>query len=169
MTRQTVTATLCLALLAALTISAQRTNRSRLRVDHVITAAADSAPTADCDTIIGNDAAANIHISGFDKTLRARRESFFVTNTSADTVSAISLTLTYLDTSGRMLHRVSRRITAEIPANETRQLTIPTWDSQQSFYYRLSAQPKKTSVATPFDVSIAIDTVYIHHHITDQR
>jgi hypothetical protein len=169
MTRLAVTATLGLALLAALTLSAQRTNRTRLRVDHVITAAAESSPTTGIDTLTGTTAAADIRVSGFDKSPRSRRESFFVTNSSADTVSAISLTLTYLDTSGRMLHRVSRRINAEIPANETRQLTIPTWDSQQSFYYRLSAQPKKTSVATPFDVSIAIDTVYIHHHITDQR
>jgi hypothetical protein len=160
MTRRILLILSLISLLAA----AQHTGRGRLRTLSPITAnatATESDDVADIDTIAGSATADYVKCSGYEKTLRSRHESFFATNNQSDTIRMMALTITYLDTSGRMLHRVNRHIDCDIPGGETRQLTIPTWDTQQVFYYRLSTAPKLTTHATPFDVKIAVDTICI--------
>jgi hypothetical protein len=142
--------------------AAQHTGRGRLRtISPVVATGLEEQLVSNIDTIVGDSTTRYVKCSGFEKTLRSRHESFFATNSQADTITALSLTITYLDTSGRMLHRVNRHIDCDIPGGETRQLTIPTWDSQQAFYYRLSTAPKLTTHATPFDVKIEVDTICI--------
>ena len=104
---------------------------------------------------------ADIRLAGYDKPLRARRETIFATNASPDSLSvkSIRLTITYLDSRGRQLHRRSVWIGTEIPPGQTRQLSFPSWDTQQSFYYRLSKQPR--SVAAPYDITAVADSAAI--------
>lgn len=98
--------------------------------------------------------------SGYDKTLRASKETVFVTSHMADsTVEALWFTITYLDTAGRELHRRSRRICVTLPPGATRRIDFPSWDVQRSFYYA-GSPPARTS-AIPYTVTITPDTLLI--------
>lgn len=98
-------------------------------------------------------------IYGYDKPLRARSEVFFVKNNSADDINAMSLSLNYYDTSGRLLHRRSHRLAVAVPPGETRRAEIPTWDTNYSFYYKGSRPPRVS--ATPYNVTCTIDTLFV--------
>lgn len=144
---------LVIALTATLTatpVKKQRTTRQRLRVEN--------ATTCDSTRAI---AAGEISLAGYDKPLRSRKETIFVSNALADSssITALRLTITYRDSQGRQLHKTSRWIQADIPHSETRQLSFPSWDTQQSFYYRLSKKPRTT--ATPYDITATVDSATI--------
>lgn len=98
-----------------------------------------------------------IKFYGFDKTLSSNVESFFIVNPTDLTITHLSLTLTYNDLKGRLLHRRDVDIDCEVPPGETRRIDTKTWDSQKAFYYHRSAKPKRQ--ASPFDVSIRLKSV----------
>ena len=51
-----------------------------------------------------------VRFSGYEKTLRSNRETVFVTNLLGDReIAAVYFTITYFDSSGRLLHGSSRR------------------------------------------------------------
>lgn len=140
--------------------SAQRTSRGRLST-------AD-APASQAETRIPeakavlSPSAVDFKVSGYDKPLRSRRETFFAANHLPEgTVERVAATITYLDASGKMLHKRSVSINCDIPSGETRNLSTPSWDKQQSFYYVRSAVPVHASKATPYDVTIEIDTLFV--------
>lgn len=139
--------------LAAISVLSQRTSR---RPKGVVV-----QPTVELtsDTIFGNPG--TLRLSGFDKPLRSRKETFFATNTDSCTVSEMAVTLVYYDAKGRQLHRRHLRVRRHIEPGQTLQISIPTWDIQQSFYYTLSEKPKRVEQATPFNVSISVDTLFI--------
>lgn len=150
---------LLIAILAVLLpATAQRTMRRDLKAKPTATAA-----TADArlDTVVSPEAH-TVEFNGYDKPLRSRRESFFVTNNGRIDVAAIAFTVSYFDLQQRLLHRQSRNIAVDIPAGETRQLNFPSWDLQQSFYYRLSTAPERVAQATPYDISVAVDTLFLY-------
>ncbi|MDE7153590.1 MAG: hypothetical protein K2O00_03985 [Muribaculaceae bacterium] len=144
---------LLLPLLLQATAVAQRTTRTRLRPRHQIEVQVADTP------IYIVPAPETCPITGFDKPLNSLRETFHLTNNTPATVTELFLTLNYTDTSGRQLHRLSRHITHTIEPGETVLLSIPSFDRQKSFYYRLSRKPRVQS--TPFDVTIQIDSVRI--------
>ncbi len=96
-----------------------------------------------------------VTLSGYDKPLSSRNETFFATNHLDKTIKGIYITINYTDNDGRQLHKQSRWVDTDIPAGETRQLSIRSWDKQHSFYYRLSKKPR--SQATPFSITAAVD------------
>lgn len=100
-----------------------------------------------------------LSISGYDKSLNATKEVFFVTNNSADTIYGISLTFTYLDMTGRQLHKRSHRLDDVFPAAETRRAQISSWDTNRSFYYKNSREPR--TAAIPYDITLHIDTLFV--------
>ena len=110
------------------------------------------------DTISCPDSSV-VALRGYDKPLRSRRETFFAINNSSDRIGRISFTISYYDMNGRMLHRQSRNIAADIPPGETRQINFKSWDLQNIFYYSGSAQPK-TENASPYTIKIEIDTIF---------
>lgn len=129
----------------------QRTTRSRLKVPsktagRPVVERYDTLAVADTSSII---------ISGYEKTLRSAKESFFITNRSDSTIDCISLHIDYRDMQGRMLDSREEVIDIEIPAGETRKADIPSWDKQRVFYYHLSPVPRNTSQATPYTVRIS--------------
>ena len=134
----------------ALNCSAQRTTRKNLKLREV----ADT--TVVCDTI--KDADTNvIEIAGYDKPLNSNKETFFATNRGKATIVSIGITFNYFDTQKRQLHKASKTINCSIPSGETRLLSIPSWDKQNSFYYHRSVQPRRQ--ATPYSVTHSIDFV----------
>ena len=145
---------LLLIFLLALPASArrQRTQTSG-RLKPVTNAAAELGSVAvvpDSDAVV---------LSGYDKTNAATCESFFVTNAS-DTLTLLRLYLTfdYYDMAGRQLHSRSESVSCLIPAGDTRQLTITSWDRQHSFHYYLSRSPQRKA-SEPFRVTSHVDSV----------
>lgn len=149
---------LVLAALVALSAAGQRTTRRNLRTADT-TSAETAAPSL---RPLAEPSADVFRISGYDKPLRSRRETFFASNhDSGGRVSRVALTITYLDVSGRMLHSRSVSVPCDIPQGETRNLSIPSWDTQQSFYFVRSTVPTRAAQATPYDVKIAVDTLFV--------
>lgn len=138
---------------------AQRTTRTGLKAPQAKKEAA-SEGAVNLDTI-ASPAPHTVDINGYDKPLRSRRESFFATNNSNNQVEAMAVTLTYYDTSRRQLHRQHRTVKVSIPAGQTRQVSLPSWDIQQSFYYVRSAVPERSANASPFEVTVSVDSIFV--------
>lgn len=151
-----------LSLIAGLTLTlvAQNTTRSDLRPRAAAPAEQTaSMPANDIDTLAAPPAH-TVDINGYDKPLRSRRETFFVTNNGSASIQSISFTLSYFDRQGRQLHRRSVNLPIEIPAGETRQASLRSWDQQLSLYYIHSSVLARVDQATPFDVKISADTIF---------
>lgn len=97
-----------------------------------------------------------IVVSGFEKTLRSSRESMYVTNNSEYAMEGIGIEVSYLDISGRLLHKAVHDISVNIPAEETRMVDIASFDRQGLYYYHLSPAPKRAVRATPFKVTVNV-------------
>lgn len=130
--------------LMTMTMNAERTTRRGLKIKNT----AETVKVV-ADTVIPDSGM--VVISGFDKPLRSSRETFFVSNNYDRTVSSIAVQLVYFDMNGRQLHASDVVVPCYIPAGETRQLSVKSWDSQQSFYYCQSVKPRRDR-ATPFTV-----------------
>ncbi len=141
-----------LLLLAPTPTGARRIRTGPSRVPRSTQTATDTATAVNADTILAPDPDA-VRLSGFDKTLRSPSESFFVTNSLPDSSTIIRLTVTfdYFDMQGRQLHSADHTIPCRIPPRATRRLSVPSWDSQHTFYYHRSPAPRRSS-ATPFTV-----------------
>lgn len=143
---------IAIVLATAATAFADRTTRGKLKIANRKSVA--TAVDAINDTVVPS--AGMIVVSGFDKPLRSYRESVFITNRSRRRLTGVKLTISYLDVDGRLLHRAVLTLPTDIPAGETRQLTFPSWDRQQAFYYELSSKPRRAD-GTPFSVVITAD------------
>lgn len=148
---------------AALTTGGRntRTTRSGLhRIPEPVEADTAAAVATVESAVIVRPDSTRLKIRGYDKPLRSRRESFFVVNTDTCGFDTLYLTLTYYDSAGRMLHRRSVAVRADVPAGETRNVGIPSWDRQYAFYYYLSPRPARAA-ATPYRVTVSVDSVRI--------
>ena len=141
-------------LIPTLYCNAQRTTRKGLKVKTVVTT--DSVSISKTDTLLNADTHI-IAISGYDKPLSAHNETFFATNKGDKTIKAINITLNYFDRKKRQLHSATITVDCTIPPGETRLLSIKSWDKQKSFYYHLSAKPRRQ--ATPYSVTHTINFV----------
>jgi len=150
-------------LLAVPYLHAQDTTRRGLRAKKADKelAAAPAVTASFTDTIV-MPKAHTLDISGYDKPLRSRRETFFASNNADASVEAISFTVTYFDRSNRQLHKRAERIDISIPAGETRQVSFKSWDTQLAFYYINSPVPARAQQATPYEVKISIDTLFVN-------
>ncbi len=135
------------------TMRTLRTGRKSVAVDTVV-----PVVVAPWDTIV--PATGSVRIAGFEKTLRARKESFFMTNNTGDTLNKVCLEIRYRDVKGRQLHNRTLWVDAELPPGGTRHYDIPAWDRQQTFYYRIHPRPKRSD-AVPFDVDITVTSATI--------
>lgn len=150
---------LCTLMFASVTY-AQRTTRNKLRPAATVTAPAVSDDSVMYDTIAAPEAH-TLDINGYDKPLRSRRETFFATNNVNADIASVAFTITYYDTARRMLHKASHRVHVKIPASETRQISVKSWDTQFAFYHVRSPLPRGTVEASPYDVTISVDTIFV--------
>ena len=144
---------LLIVLLLSLTAGAvtRKTTRPRLKATPPERVDESTAPRLDTITV---DSTLLVH-SGYDKPLRSTVETMFITNRlDSATVTAVELSLIYRDMQGRQLHERRQWVSVTIPPRETRLVTIPTWDRQQSFYYHRSRRPRYAT-ATPYTVQSA--------------
>lgn len=152
--RRLLAAMLCTVAIAAAGQHALRRGKPRAQVQP-----AERVAAAVADTCVPMQGA--VAVSGFDKTLRSMRESFFITNNAADSATLVWLRLTidYRDGAGRQLHRRSVRLRCDVPAGQTRRADITAWDRQNVYYYKKSEPGRRViAAAAPFDVAIRVDS-----------
>lgn len=101
-------------------------------------------------------------ITGYDKTVNAGKESFFIINNTGRDLAGIELELLYLTLDGRQLHRRCKTLTRVIPAGETLKIDIDSWDTQHSFRYRESEAPKRRQ-AIVYDIRITPLAIFLYH------
>lgn len=94
-------------------------------------------------------------LTGYDKPLRSSRESLFVVSSFPDTIVGLIINLTYFDMGGHRLHSRDVEIETKVPPGESQRIEFPSWDTQKSFYYKLSA-PLRSTNGTPYDVKAEI-------------
>lgn len=151
----TLISLIVLLLLAAGNAGARRQNTMQPGLNATPPAApADNGIQPRPDSILTGDLGGMTRIAGYDKPVNANRESMFVTNLTADTITAIAFDISYFDTSRRLLHRRQQSVDCDIPAGETRMVSFPSWDRQHSFYYIKSAKPRRQ--ATPYDINCRV-------------
>jgi len=152
---------LLLALMAALIpADAQRHSSIRKRLRPLDEAVRVPDAVSLPDTVAADSGM--VIFSGYEKTLRSTRETVFLTNRSGRLIEGIVFRITYLDSSGRMLHEARRVSHAGVPPGETRRLDFPSWDRQCTFYYSRSPRPRVPAI--PYDVCIMPDTLFLAPH-----
>lgn len=127
----------------------RRTTRRGLRPEPVV----PSETVAEGDSV--DVAEGDFTLAGFEKPLRSRRESFFVTNNTDRDIISLRVRLIYYDLDDRMLDTRTVDAAVDVAPGETSRVYIRAWDLQDVFYYYRSARPR-SGVATPFKVSITV-------------
>lgn len=130
-------------------VVAQRTTRNRLKTVPRI----ERAGTY--DTIATHVDTAAVTFTGYDKVLRASKESFFVTNNLDVDISRLCLKIVYKDMSGRIYDSRHLTVDTDIQSGQTRRVDVESWDKQKSFYYYRSTVPR-VERATPYKVNISL-------------
>lgn len=108
------------------------------------------------DTIAADSS--SFTVFGYEKTLRSTSESFFVTNTTTDTITAITGVIEYIGMDGRQLHKRDFHVPVSFPPGETRQISLPSWDRQKVWYYHLSPVPRSGTRATPYSIRLSVSS-----------
>ena len=137
---------MAIAMLAVTSAHARKQSTTR-NVRHATTALLQVGPSRDTIAVTGTA----VRLSGYDKPLRATRESMFVTSSLDDTIRALRV------------HSRDVDITADIPPADTRCVDFKSRDTQKSFYYHLGPKPRR-GTATPYKVEAHV--VYV---ITDSQ
>lgn len=147
---------ICVGICICFGVAAQRRNTTakHLKPLHEAKTIATEADTLVCSP-------GDLVFSGYDKTLRANKETFFVSNHTSTDIFKIIFRIEYFDMQGRQLHLRRCERNVEIPAGDTRCIDIPTWDKQGSFYFIGSRRPRVSGV--PYSVKINADTIIIPH------
>lgn len=144
-----ITLLILLVITSVCAADCRRTTRRGLRPEPVVpsetVAEGDSVDVAEGDFIL----------AGFEKPLRSRRESFFVTNNTDRDIISLRVRLIYYDLDDRMLDTRTVDAAVDVAPGETSRVYIRAWDLQDVFYYYRSARPR-SGVATPFKVSVTV-------------
>ncbi|MCM1028624.1 MAG: hypothetical protein NC342_03330 [Pseudoflavonifractor sp.] len=137
------------ALIAAPMAHGKKRVTTRPKLERISGAAAADVAVADSlplDSII---------LSGYDKPLRSRSETLFVTNSSSRRLISLTIVLDYSDLQGRQLHQMTLERGVDIPAGATRQITFTSWDRQMTFVY-LNSRRSARSRGIPFTVTAVV-------------
>lgn len=149
----TRTLLIILAAIITLTASAQRRNSTSPRLkpaDHQV------HQTMLFDTIAVKKGM--LTFAGYDKKMRANKETVFVTNNTSCDIFRLIFRVEYFDMQGRQLHSQRVQLNTDLSAGQTRCLNFPSWDRQGSFYFHQSQRPRVS--AAPYDVRIHPDTIF---------
>ncbi len=99
-----------------------------------------------------------VRCSGYDKPNSATRETFFVTNLDSIDIAGVAVEFDYFDAQDRQLHRAAHTVIIDIPAGQTRSVSVPAWDRNHAFHYYLSGAPARRRSA-PFKVKSTVSYV----------
>lgn len=146
--------------LGAVQAAARRQQTGPQRLSVPAEAAVQAPVAAVYDTVACPKGA--IVCSGYDKPNSATRETFFVSNRTADSlaVEGMVLTFDYSDMQGRRLHSRCYTLRLHLPAGETRAASMPTWDRNRAFHYFRSEAPRRRR-SSPYKVSVRVDSLIV--------
>lgn len=144
-----ITLLILLVITSVCAADCRRTTRRGLRPEPVV----PSETVAEGDSV--DVAEGDFTLAGFEKPLRSRRESFFVTNNTDRDIISLRVRLIYYDLDDRMLDTRTVDAAVDVAPGETSRVYIRAWDLQDVFYYYRSARPR-SGVATPFKVSVTV-------------
>lgn len=130
-------------IITALLATGQKLRRKNLKAIPRVTTQTNAVDTLDQTTV---------RITGYDKPLRARRETMIVTNLSDQPFDSLLLKINYTDKQGNPLHTRTLTIPAHILPGQAQNIAIKTWDPNNTYYYFLS--PPTRSSGTPYALSI---------------
>lgn len=149
-----------LSAMCAVPAAARRQQTGPQRLSVPAQAAVQAPVAAVYDTVACPPGA--IVCSGYDKPNSATRETFFVSNHTADSldVEGIILTFDYSDMKGRRLHSRRYTLRLHLPAGETRAADVPTWDRNRAFHYFRSEAPLRRR-SSPYKVSVRVDSLIV--------
>lgn len=135
------------------------TTRRNLRPDPSLFAREDSLLVADPTPQVRMLEPGDVEVFGYGKPRAAVRESFFVRNNLPDTLSALTLRITYLRPDGILLH--TREVVLSQPLNpfDTRHFEIPAWDKLKTYYYIGTPPSRRASGGRPYKVTITPESV----------
>lgn len=153
MLRPLVILLLMLLVVPAADARRRRTGPAKLRREAAEATTAATLPQI-YDTIV--PAAGLISCAGYDKPNSATRETFFITNADTLDLECVNLTLEYFDMKGRQLHSATHSVSVELPAGQTRSVSVPSWDRNNAFHYFRSAAPKRRR-STPYSVKARVN------------
>lgn len=140
---------------------AQKTTRRNLKP---APAAAVSTVAVPEDTLSGDSAKALILVTGYEKPLRASKETVMVSNRDTSrTITECQLEIRYHDMRGRLLHSRDVSVFPDVPAGETRMVSFPTWDINRLFYYHVNTPRRTGAQATPYTVTITPVRILLRH------
>lgn len=135
-----------------LDISAQKTTRKGLQRTYSVAVDSTAMFINEPDTL--KNPGEWLFLSGYEKPVQSRKESFHLTNASDYTVKGIEVDIVYLDYTGAELHRRNVKLKCDVPPCSTRMLWFKAWDVQNRFYYQNGPKPRKE--AYPYNVSMRI-------------
>lgn len=143
---------------AAMTVAQGRvvTTRKNLKVERSKVPGSDTT----LEDTIRNIGQGDVVLSGFEKPLKSRNETMFLTNNTDYDLKGVVLECKYYDIHGRQLHERIVSVKCEIGIGATCMIGFKTWDVQGAFYYRLSQKPRRAN-GTPFDVKINVAALII--------
>jgi len=145
--------TLILLLTLAVVSARTRTTQKHLRASEMPVAVLNADDALLPDTLTAVDANA-VSLKGFSKRASDSKESFFITNNTAQRMSAVRLLLRYTTLNGELLHQRVVNVPVSLKPGETRLVSVKSWDVQRMFYYYGGPKPRKS--ATPFRVAFRL-------------
>lgn len=135
------------AIAAALPCEAKKRVTTRPRLERI--------PAIVQEDSVSGLALDSISLSGYDKPLRSRSESLFITNATGRSLVSVSIELQYFDLDGRQIHQATIERGIDLPAGATRQLTFTSWDRQMSFVFHASRRSTR-SRGIPYTVAATV-------------
>ncbi len=144
-------------MLAAVSLNGNARKRAtKLSTEGLDTIAMTAGSITVCSPCVSCNKGYNLEqvvFSGFEKKAESTKESFFITNNTDRPLIAVDIYIEYLTMDDRQLHKRYLSLTCDIPAGETRNADIKSWDTQKSFYYYKSGAPARRK-ASPFKIKI---------------
>ena len=99
-------------------------------------------------------------VDRYDKPLRSRYETMFVTNHTDSVITAVRIRLQYISMEGDTIHEAVRTVNYTLPPKATRRLTFSSWDKQLTMYYHLTDKPSRLK-GTPYKINIVPEEMWI--------
>ena len=110
--------------------------------------AVDSMAEFSTDRRVAQCRLSQVTFRGFDKPVESRVETFFVINTAPYRLTRLTVRMDYFGSDGEKMHSRECVIDCDIPAGEQRQVSVPSFDRQQTYRYLHSRVPPRRAAST---------------------
>ena len=149
------TTLMCIAVLCVLmpmhAMARTRTTQKSLRNASAIVEALPLDSVAVAESGINPNA---VTLRGYSKRASDSKESFFITNNTAHSITSVNIMLRYTTMSSQLLHERTVTLPVTLKAGQSQLVSIKSWDVQRLFYHYAGPKPRKS--ATPYKVAFRL-------------